>query len=355
MNLKKLITAASIALLPITAGAATLIVPVSGSASGANGSVWKTDLTLHNTAARAITATLVYHDQSGATANATVTIPARGTVALADIVRTSFARPQTLGAIEVQLADSDAAHIAVNSRTYNAVGSGQFGQDVPAVKTIDAANAGDVVVLAGLTSAADFRMNAGLYTLAPSTVAWQLLRANGTIAASNTIDYAAGVQQQYSLTNLFNATLQDNDGVHATVTKGTAVIYGSLVNQTTGDPSFVPGIRTREESRITLLGIDRDQNGTIDIPAIDDVLTTSVGAGTIGYPTYFRIVAQAEGNQPITYEIVSSTADARLVDTNGTIQMVASAALSGTTGSVVVRATTPDGQTALFTIPVKFY
>ena len=355
MNLRQLITAASIALVPLTAGAATLIVPVAGSAPGANGSVWKSDLTLHNTSAHAISATLVYHEQSGTTATATTTIPARGTVALADIVRTTFNAADTLGAIEIDLADTDAAHVAVGSRIYNALGSGQFGQDIPAVKTADAANAGDVVVLAGLTSAADFRLNVGLYTLTDTTVNWQLVRADGTLAASNSIDYAAGVQNQYSASTLFTAALQDNDVVQASIAKGTAIVYGSLINQSTGDPSFMPGVRTREESRITLLGVDRDQNGTIDMPATDNVVSQPVDAYTLGYPTYFRIVAQSEGDQPITYEIVSSTADARLVDNNGTVQMVASVALKGTTGTIVVRATTPDGQSGTFTIPVKFF
>ncbi len=355
MNLRKLITATSIALLPLTAGAATLIVPVSGSASGANGSVWKTDLTLHNTAARAIAANLVYHDQSGATANASSTIPARGTVALTDVVRATFNRPDTLGAIEIDLADADAPHIAATSRVYNATGSGQFGQDVPAVNTSDAATSGDTVVLAGLTSATDFRMNVGMYAVSNTTIEWQLVHADGTVAAAKSMDFAAGLQQQFSAATLFNTTLQDNDVVHANVASGNAIVYGSLVNQATGDPSFVDGVRTREDSRITLLGVDRDQNGTVDIPASNDVMTRPVDAYTLGFPTYFRIVAQAEGNEPITYEIVSSTADARLIDNNGTVQMVASAALQGTTGSLVVKATTPDGQSGTFTIPVKFY
>ena len=354
MNIRRLITAASIALLPVASGAATLIVPVAGSANGANGSQWRTDITLHNTAARDIGAALTYVAQDGTTATAAATIPARGTVALTDIVRTSFNKPDTLGAIEVGLADTDAAHIAVNSRIYNAVGSGQFGQDVPAVNSTDVANGGDVVVLGGLTSANDFRLNVGLFTVSNATVAWQLVHADGTLAASKTIDYGAAAQQQYSAPALFNVDLRDNDVVQANLISGKAIVYGSLVNQTTGDPSFINGVRTREDSRITLLGIDRDTNGTIDIPATDNVLTKSVDVGTIGFPAFFRIVAQAEGNQPITFTIVSSTGDASLADSKGTVEMAPSAALQGTTGTLVVRATTPDGQSATFTIPVRF-
>jgi hypothetical protein len=146
-------------------------------------------------------------------------------------------------------------------------------------------------------------------------------------------------------------TLQDNDVVHANVLTGAAIFYGSIINNASGDPSFVPGIRNRAQSSITLLGVDRDENGTIDIAAHDNVLDSPVDSYTLGFPTYFRIVS----DQPVTYEIVSSTTDARLVDQNGTVQMVASAALSGKSGELKVRATSADGQSTILTIPVKFF
>ena len=52
MKLNKIIITASLALLPLTAGAATLIIPAAASTSGANGSDWKSELTLHNTSGR---------------------------------------------------------------------------------------------------------------------------------------------------------------------------------------------------------------------------------------------------------------------------------------------------------------
>ena len=350
MKFKNLITAASIALLPLTAGAATLVIPAAGSASGANGSTWKSELTLHNTSSVAIALTLDYHDQAGATGLVAVNVPAHRTISIDDVVRTQFGRENTIGAIEINLSDADLSRIAITSRTYNVLGDQQFGQDIPAIRATDAIGAGDVAVISGPNDAAGFRFNAGLYTLIATTVKWELVRADGTVAASQTLEYAAGVQNQYSVESLLG-TLQDNDVVHANVIKGSAIFYGSVVNNASGDPSFVPGIHTRQQSAVNLLGIDRDENGTIDIPAHDNILDSSVDAYTIGFPTYFRIVT----DQPVTFEIVSSTADARLIDNNGTIQMVASAALAGKTGTVQVRATTTDGQSTILTIPVKFF
>jgi len=192
--------------------------------------------------------------------------------------------------------------------------------------------------------------DAGLYTLAATTVRWDVIHADGTAGGTQTIDYAAGVQNQYSVASLCNTTLQDNDVLVATVLKGSAIFYGSVINQASGDPSFVPGIRTRAQSNVTLLGVDRDENGSIDIAAHDNILDRTVDVTTFGFPAFFRIVS----DQPVTYEIISSTADARLIDQNGTIQMVASAALSGGTGEIKVRATTTDGLSTVFTIPVRF-
>lgn len=350
MKFKNLMIAASVALLPLTAGAATLIVPAAASLNGAFGSVWKSEITFHNTGARAIDLTLVFHDQNGAAQTAAVIVPARQTVSIDDVVRTTFNRESSLGAIEIRMADADLNRLSVTSRTSNVLASGEFGQDIPAILSTDAIGAGDVAVIAGPNSAANFRFNAGFYTLDATTVRWELIRADGTVAGTQTLDYAAGVQNQYSVTSLFNATLQDNDVVHANVVKGSAIFYGSVINQVSGDPSFVPGIRNRVQANINLLGVDRDENGTIDIPAHDNVLDRTVDVTTVGFPAFFRIVS----DQPVTYEIVSSTAFARLVDNNGTVQVISNGTLAGSTGEMKVRATTADGQSTIFTIPIRF-
>lgn len=352
MKFRHLIAAASIALVPLTAGAATLVVPAAGSFSGANGSMWRSELTLHNSGTSAASVNLVYHDQNGTTETATVSVPARHTISLDDVVKTTFKREASVGAIELNIADADLNRLAIRSRTYNVVGDGQFGQDIPAIRTTDAIGAGDVGVIAGPAIAAGFRFNAGIYTITASKVQWDLFRANGDLAASKTIEYAAGVPAIYGVSALFDtAEIQNDDVVHANVISGNAMFYGSIVNNASGDPSFVPGIRTRQQANVTLLGVDRDQNGSVDIPAHENILDSPVDAYTLGFPTFFRLVS----DQPVTYEILSSTADARLVDANGTVQMVASAALRGATGELKVRATTADGQSTVFTIPVKFF
>src|SRR5262249_61805370 len=119
------------------------------------------------------------------------------------------------------------------------------GQDVPAVKISDAATAGDTIVLQAPSSATDARFNFGIYAATAATVRWELVRADGSLAASLDQSLGAGTQQQFNsgIVTLLGSTAQDNDTVQALVTSGNAIAYGSAVNNASGDPTFVPGIR----------------------------------------------------------------------------------------------------------------
>jgi hypothetical protein len=358
MQIRNIITAASLALLPLAASAASLIIPAAGTGPGANGSQWQSEVTLHTVSATPVQAALIFHDENGATAPANIGIPARGTLSIADVVKSRFGRDVATGAIEVVVADDELAHLAVSSRTFNSSSAGEFGQDIPAVKLADAAIAGDVAVLSAPSSAASNRFNFGLYSVTDATVTWSLLRADGTVAATKDAAYTGGRQKQYNngVASLFGAEAKNDDTVHATVTKGSAIFYGSAVNNATGDPTFVPGIRTREEIRINFAGIDLDENGTVDVKDANhdglldspiDVFTTS------GFPNYFRIVAAGEHGEAATFAIVDATADANFIDNNGTIAWAPQHAVRGEAGSLAVRITA-GGSSAVVTIPVNY-
>ena len=357
MKFKSIIPAAAIALLPIAASAATFIVPAAGSAAGANGSQWQSELTLHNSGPQALTATVRY--QSGTTTSdaIAVAVPARGTKSIDDIVKTSFGREGSIGALIVDVADADAIRLALASRTYNVSPNGEFGQDIPAVNVTNAAASGDVNVLAGPSNVQNYRFNFGVFSTAASTVKWQLVRADGTIAATKEVTYAANEHAQYNdgVRTLLGADAQNNDTVHAIVTAGRAIFYGSAVNGATGDPTFVPSVRTRDTIRIQFLGIDVDENGTVDIADEnhDGVLDVSLEVVTSMFPNIFRVVALGEFGETVTLEIVSAPAGGALLINSDTIQMGAPGDLKGTTAELLVRATA-NGATSVLTIPVRF-
>ena len=175
-----------------------------------------------------------------------------GSVTSADVVRNVFGLASGTGAIEIDVDDTAASHLAITSRTFNTSPTGVFGQDIPAVSAADAAGLGDLSVLAGPGFASDFRFNFGAYAVTDATISWQLVRSNGTVAAAKDVDYKAGTQFQYNngIVTLLGSTAADGDVIYATVTKGKAIVYGSSINNLSGDPTFVPGIRIRGDSHI---------------------------------------------------------------------------------------------------------
>jgi|GEM_PF-479368 len=359
MNVKSLITAASLALLPLTAGAASFIIPAAGTGPGANGSQWQSEVTLHNVSAVATTATLTFHDATGlASSPLAVALPARTTTSIADIVKTKFGKDAATGAIEVALPDADFSRVAITSRTFNVSAAGEFGQDIPAVKASEAAAAGDLAILTAPSSVSAYRFNFGLYTVAAADVTWELVRADGTVAATKTVSYAAGTQLQYGsgVATFLGAEAKDGDVVQANVTKGSAIFYGSAVNNASGDPTFVPSVKTRPEIRMNFEGVDLDENGTVDIKDADrdGTLDAAIDIHTDqGFPNYFRIVAAGEHGEPATFELVDAGSDAQLIDSIGTIALAPGIALHGQSGSLKVRISA-GGSAAVVTLPLNY-
>ncbi len=355
MKFRNLITAATIALLPVAGSAATLVVPAAGTGPGANNTQWQSELTIHNAAPRAATIVVSFHQGTSITGQTELTLQAKQTVSQADVARTLGATGGS-GALVIDVADRDARAIAVTSRTFNTSSEGEFGQDIPSVDVANAARPGDLAVLNGPSSAHDNRFNFGLYAIDATSVTWELVRADGTVAATKTVSYAAGQHVQYGsgIETFLGATPAGNDSVGARVTSGKAIFFGSIVNAT-GDPTYVPGVRTRDDIIINFTGVDLDENGSVDIADAnnDGVLDAPIEIVTSLFPAYFRVVAAGEFGETVTYEIVSSPAHADLLDAHGTMRVVAAGDKKNTTGDIVVKVTA-GGASTLVTLPVKF-
>ena len=349
--LKRILGITALALLPLTAGAATLIIPAAGTGPGANGSTWSTDFIIHNASSSTASIDLVYHDASGATKPKAFVVGPHTTVTSADVVRNVFGLASGTGAIEIDVDDTAASHLAITSRTFNTSPTGVFGQDIPAVNAADAAGLGDLSVLAGPGFASDFRFNFGAYAVTDATISWQLVRSNGTVAAAKDVDYKAGTQFQYNngIVTLLGSSAADGDVIYATVTKGKAIVYGSSINNLSGDPTFVPGIRLRGDSHIAF-GVDVNEDGSIDIKDAnnDGVLDSPVDLFTIGFPNFFRIVFPGQSN--VKVELAEPTPSALVVDDKGTIEWAPSVDLRGSTQTLRLKVTI-NGVSEIISIP----
>jgi hypothetical protein len=356
MKITRILASTFALLLPLAVSATTLVIPASGTGPGANDSHWQTELTLHNTSASPIAATLTFHDALGSAGTSSVTVAPRATVAVADVVASRFGRTAATGAIEVAFDTAFAKKLTVSSRTFNKSTTGEFGQDIPAVDQSTIPDAGSTIVLSGPSSATDSRFNFGVYADSASTIQWDLVRADGTIAASKEISYAAGTQVQYSFgaSTLFNTNSQDNDTVHAIVTNGRAVAYGSVVNNASGDPTYVPGLIALPDTRINFLGVAFGDSISVNVPDAnhDGVLDRSLDVTTGSWPVSFRLVVNSA--TPAKFELLNAPAQLRFVDANGGLTFWPEASSAGKTLNVKVRVTA-DGVTEIITIPFTLH
>ncbi len=357
MKFKQFLAVAAIAILPVVATAATVVVPAAGTGPGANNSQWQSELTLHSSAPREMSLTLTLHQGTSISAPVTLKLQARETISLTDVVKTQFGVASGTGAIVIDVVDRDARSLAVTSRTFNTSTAGEFGQDIPSYTVANDPAAGDILTLAGPSQAAAARFNFGAYAATHSVVKWELVRANGTVAATKQIEYAQGEHAQYNagIESLFGSTASNNDVVYGRVQTGNVIAYGSTINNASGDPSFVPAVRTREDIVIQFLGIDTDENGTIDIADAnhDGTLDAPLDLVTSMFPNYFRVVAAGEFGEPVTLELVRAQSVVDLLDGRGTVRVTAYGDLKNTSGTIVFRGTA-EGSTSEITIPVRY-
>src|SRR5258708_33981792 len=355
MKVKHLITATLAALvLPLSASAGSLIIPAAGTGPGANGSHWKSEVIIANQALLPASRTPVSHDRSAAAGTSALTLAARDTVSDDDIVATRFGRTSATGAIEIQAADI--SKLAVTSRTYNESATGRFGQDIPAVdaSTLDAASNS---VLLGPASVVEQRFNVGTYAVTDATVQWTLVRADGSTAATVEQKYTAGQQIQYNngVSAIFSAQSKDLDSVRALFKSGTGIVYGSAIENQSGDPSFERGIAAHPDTLIRFLGVDRHDSGVVDYPDADHdgVVDQALDIPTSLFPSFFRIVADSPTGAKVHFELIDAASDVMLIDDNGTVECGPGSDREGTSSTLSCRATV-DGETTILSIPVNF-
>jgi hypothetical protein len=359
MNFKKTIIAASIAL---TAGFASadsfdFVIPAAGTGAGANNSQWQSEITIHNAGQELLLLKLSYHDATGALRSLDLPMPGRTTKTLPDTVKNDFGQTQSTGAIVVDTDDVLRNKLSITSRTFNLSPAGEFGQDIPALTAAQSIAFGDTGMLNGPANAAANRFNFGIFASEETTIEWRLVRRDGTIARSIVKTYKGSTQTQHSagVTTLFGDTPQDNDVIHANVRSGHAWIYGSIVNNQSGDPTYVPGGRTRENMLPEVLGVDIERDGVIDFRDAnqDGVLDEALDLATANFPNVFQVVAKDPERKDLTFTIVGTGTSAQNYDGIGTIIWSPSVGLKGTSGALVVRIS--DGVDSVdFRIPVNY-
>jgi hypothetical protein len=255
-----------------------LIFPVVGHATGANDSLFESDIRVTNlTAATArydVNFTPTNTDGTQTGSSSTIEIAPNATMALDDIVASLFGTGTTssaIGMLEVRpltTASSSSAGFfgstgtastirelstAASSRTYNFTPQGTFGQYIPAVRFSDFVgraidgSAPSILSLQQVAESADFRANFGFAEAAgaPVQLSVRVFDTASNLLKTIPVSLKAGEHQQLNgmlalngVTNLANGRVE----VEVVSGDGKVTAYVSEVDNKTNDPLLVSAV-----------------------------------------------------------------------------------------------------------------
>jgi len=219
------------------------VIPAVGRSGGANGTFWRSDVTLFNPNASTMTLALRYlpaNADNSAPLTRTMTIGAGRTVVIADLLLSWFGLSGGTGALSIGWGGGNGP--IVTSRTYTSVAAGgTFGQSIDPVGGF-----GTDAWVPGLRSDFAFRSNVGFVNSGASTigVSLALVASNGQTLATGFVALPPRSMTQGSVANYFpNVDLGSLGSftLQAHCDAGTLFAYGSIVDNNSGDPVFYAG------------------------------------------------------------------------------------------------------------------
>ena len=225
-------------------------VPGAGHLAGIGGSLWRTDVELHNPGETAISCTVELFPRGvggGPQRSITVSVPAGASRRLADVVGDGFGW-EGAATLRVRAAGGG---VMVGARTYAASSAGSYGQYVAALgegEAVTASSPGQLVMLRqAAAQAAGFRTNLGLVnvTAVSAVVEVELRRASGTLlgVARQELGPLESVQLTEVLRVVAAGEVEDAVATVRTTTAGAAILaYACLIDNRTHDPVFVPAV-----------------------------------------------------------------------------------------------------------------
>ena len=231
----------SVARVPDANPLTTVFIPcIIHSQNSTAGTFFKTDVWIQNSGDAPLTVTAIYlpggQDNSGAT-GLPVVVPARGQLALADIVQSFFGKTGA-GALRLE---ADGAFRAT-SRTYNVPSNsaqiGTFGLSIPG-QTLGASLGR--ATLAGLAHNAVSRTNIGLMNPQPIPldIKVEVFSANGALLGSQTFTLKPGQWEQPSVNAVVAGANFDQAYAIISSAQGSFFSYAAVVDSKSGDGTFI--------------------------------------------------------------------------------------------------------------------
>jgi hypothetical protein len=212
---------------------ADAVIPVVGSVHGQAGSNFKTELQMANPSGDEISGFL-YLRPAGLARR--YEIPAHGTLSFDDVVAEMGSTG--LGSLDI-LADGGIVPTIV-ARAYDDQPGGTTGVTVPAVPIGDILIRNEVgALIVPRDLGGRYRFNIGIRTMdAGATVVLIVRGAAGTQRHSRTLELEAHQFFQQPGETFAGTTLQSGDSIEVRLNAGSAIVYGTTVDNTTNDSSM---------------------------------------------------------------------------------------------------------------------
>jgi len=210
-------------------------------------SAWRTDMRIFNATAAATTAKLTFYKQddvNGIPRSIDRRIEAGEILVVNDILRQLFGMQNTGGAVHVTTVSNSA--LVVTGRTYDQRTSGTFGQFIPAVTEADAVGLGGrALQVQQLEETDQFRSNLGIAEVSGKSVTVEItaIVPDSLVAPrreitlqGNQFTQLTQVLRSLNLTDVYNGRI----ALRVIAGEGKITAYGSVVDNQTQDPTYVP-------------------------------------------------------------------------------------------------------------------
>jgi hypothetical protein len=207
---------------------------------------WKSDVRIFNAGATKAATTLTYYPQGNPTNSRTTTInidPGE-TKVINDFIASLFPMTGTAGSVVVSTPSSSSLIATARTYTDQGAGKGTYGQFIPAVTPADSTSLGGRTLQVLQLEASDrFRTNIGIVETSgsPVSVEVSVILPDSRVTPKTTYNLAANEFRQISLGADFGLTNVYNVRATIRVTGGTGKVtgYGSVIDATTQDPTYV--------------------------------------------------------------------------------------------------------------------
>jgi hypothetical protein len=229
------------------------VVPGVANALGANNSNFHTDMRIYNAGTTAVPVTMSYKDRTGATATPfTFTLQPGQIQTFTDVVKEKFNVTNSgafSGGGAIIATTQSNSTLVLTGRTYSiAADGGTYGQFIPGVTSNDAIALNESAMnVTQLEQSPGFRSNLGLVEVTGQPVTVRLSVYNPDAKSIPSMDVQLdgnGFRQMDQVFSLFFANSSVYNGrVSAQVIGGTGKVsvYGSLIDNRSNDPAFIPG------------------------------------------------------------------------------------------------------------------